>query len=177
MKVNKHIYIINASGRSGKDTLCNIVADRYDTDNFQVLNISSVDQVKHCAKILGWDGVSKNDIDRKFLSDLKDLATQYCDSPFKYEYKRIRDFMGTISPGIMFIHIREPEEIKKLVDAFPAIKTLYIKNDNIPKITTNHADANTENYEYDYYIDNNGTLEDFRRTVLKFFEEELRYEY
>ena len=171
MKVDKHIYIINGTGGSGKDTLCNIVADKYERNNFQVRSISSVDQVKECAKILGWDGVSKNENDRKFLSDLKDLATRYCDSPFKYEYKRILEFMGSSMPGILFIHIREPEEIAKLVLTFPVIETIYVVNDNIPKITSNHADANTSNYEYDHYIYNNGTLEEYKSTIINWFDE------
>jgi len=173
LKLQKKIYIINGMGGCGKTTLCDIVADEYKCDNFQVINISSVDQIKHCAKILGWDGVSKTEIDRKFLSDLKDLSTQYCDAPLKYEMQEIEKFYALNLSGILFIHIREPQEIKKLVDKYPEIKTVLVRNKNIPKIIGNHADANVENYKYDYYIDNNGTLEEYKETVLEFMDKLL----
>jgi len=36
---------------------------------------------------------------------------------------------------------------------------------------SNHADMNVECYQYDWYIDNNGTIEDLSDTVEKFIEE------
>ena len=54
---------------------------------------------------------------------------------------------------IMFIHIREPEEIKRAVNSFNA-KTLLIKRDGQEIIKTNYSDANVENYNYDYIIEN-----------------------
>lgn len=173
----KLVVIINGVGRSGKDTLCNFVADEFESDNFSVVSISSVDKIKQCAKILGWNGCSKSDKDRKFLSDLKDLATQYCDSSFNYEVKMIDKFLKNKKPGIMFIHIREPEEITKLVNRFPDVKTLLVQNINEPNITSNHADCNVENYDYDYYICNNGTLEEFRINSCNFIEDLWNCEY
>lgn len=166
----KIVLVINGAGRSGKDTLCDITQGIYDNFDFNVLNISSVDQVKECAKMLGWDGVSKTEVDRKFLSDLKDLSTQYCDAPLKYESKKVEDFYRLSTSGILFIHIREPQEIKKLVNRYPEIKTVLVRNKNAPKIAGNHADANVENYQYDYYIDNNGTLDEYKETVLSFID-------
>ena len=66
---------------------------------------------------------------------------------------------------IMFIHIREPEEIKKVVDKF-SCKTLLIKRDGTQKIISNDSDKNVENYSYDYVI-NNTTLENFKNMVKK----------
>ena len=166
----KIILVVNGAGRTGKDTLCNIIKKSFGNSQFFVSSISSVDQIKHCAKILGWDGISKEEVDRKFLSDLKDLSTQYCDAPLKYEIQEIEKFNALIKPGILFIHIREPQEIKKLVDIYPEIKTILVRNKNVPTITGNHADANVENYNYDYYIDNNGTMEEYEKVVLEFID-------
>ena len=36
-------------------------------------------------------------------------------------------------------------------------------------VTSNSSDANVENYNYDYYVENNGTLDDFRDSVRTFY--------
>jgi hypothetical protein len=70
---------------------------------------------------------------------------------------------------ILFIHSREPDEIARFVKEFGCI-TLLIRNPNIEAITSNHADAEVENYDYDYIIDNNYIMEDFEQEALKFIE-------
>ena len=69
---------------------------------------------------------------------------------------------------IMFIHIREPEEIKRAVEQFSA-KTLLVKRTGLKAITTNYSDASVENYNYDYVIINN-TLEQLDKEAQKFIE-------
>ena len=73
---------------------------------------------------------------------------------------------------IMFIHTREPDEIERFVKEFGCI-TLLIRNPNINVITSNHADAEVENYNYDYIIDNNGTLDDLDNKAKEFIKEML----
>ena len=69
---------------------------------------------------------------------------------------------------IMFIHIREPEEIQRVVDKFSA-KTLLIKREGLKIIDTNSSDANVENYKYDYTIINT-TLENLDKSALEFVQ-------
>ena len=69
---------------------------------------------------------------------------------------------------ILIFDIREPDEIERAVKEFNAI-TVFIKNDNIMPVTSNSSDANVENYNYDYYVENNGTLDDFRDSVRTFY--------
>ncbi len=64
----------------------------------------------------------------------------------------------TSDEEIMFIHIREPEEIERAKIFFNA-KTLLIKRVGLQNIKTNYSDANVDNYNYDYEIENT-TLED-----------------
>lgn len=164
--MNKLLIVINGMARSGKDTFCNFVRD-YSGHNTFI--ISSVDDVKEKAKTMGWDGVSKTEKDRKFLSDLKDLCTWYNDAPFNYIKEQIKYFYASIHKEIMFIHIREPQEIQKLKNEFPELKTLLITNKNVPNITTNSADASVYDYQYyDYIIKNDGTLNDLKEAALNF---------
>lgn len=163
----KQIVIINGSGGAGKDTFCDYVS-KY--TGYGTYTISSVDKIKEIAKLIGWDGVSKTEKDRKFLSDLKLLTTQYNDLPLKDIKEKIKTFKSNFRIDIMFIHIREPKEIEKLKKEYPDdnIKTLLITNKNVPTITSNDGDAGVFNYHYDFVINNDGTLDDLKEAALDF---------
>ena len=50
-------------------------------------------------------------------------------------------------------------------------KTIYIDaSKRVPQINSNHADANVNNYVYDYYINNNGTLDDLKKLTKEFIQ-------
>lgn len=155
----KQIIIINGTGGSGKDTFVEF-ASKYS----KVYNFSSVDKVKEVATLIGWTG-SKTDKDRKFLSDLKKLTTEYNDMAFNSIKNAVENFKKSDNK-IMFIHIREPEEIKRAVDAFDA-KTLLVRRVGLDAITTNYSDASVENYNYDYIIENT-TLEGLEESAKEF---------
>lgn len=160
---NKKIVIINGSGTVGKDTFvdfCRIYAN--------IMNISSVDKIKEAAKLIGWDG-GKTEEDRKFLSDLKLLSTGYNNYPYEYIKTNIEQFEHDRSLGVMFIHVREPEEIEKLKKEFGCI-TLLIQNVNKEGISSNMADANVENYEYDYVVHNDEDLIELKSKAIDFIK-------
>ena len=75
---------------------------------------------------------------------------------------------------VVLMDIREPEEIERAKKEFDA-KTILILNDRVPHILSNMADANVFNYEYDFVIENNGTLEEFEEAVKSFAESEGLY--
>ena len=118
----------------------------------QNMSISSVDKVYEVASLLGWTG-TKTDKDRKFLADLKDLSTAYNDMPFEEIKKKIESFEKS-DYDVLFVKLREPEEIKRLALLYD-VKTVLIKRKDHKIITSNRADAKVENYNYDYVIENN----------------------
>lgn len=164
--MTKQIYILNGMGGCGKDTFAKFLGEVR-----TVFKYSSVDRVKQIAYECGWDG-GKTEKDRKFLSDLKCLLTDYNDLPFMDVTNRVVDFKYDEDYSVMLIDIREPKEIDRAKEAYGA-KTILIKNDRIPFISSNMADANVYNYTYDYVIENNGTLEEFREKVHEFAKENI----
>ena len=100
--MNKRIIVINGTGGSGKDTFVEFVS-KYK----KVFNFSSIDKVKEVARVIGWEG-KKTEKDRKFLSDLKKLTTEYNDMAFNSIKDAVQKFYSS-DEEIMFIHIREPE--------------------------------------------------------------------
>ena len=159
--MDKYIVIINGTGGSGKDSFVEFVS-KYN----KVVNVSSVDKVKDIATLMGWDG-GKTEKDRKFLSDLKKLATDYNEMPLRDMKEKVEKFKESDNE-IMFLHIREPEEIQKAVDIFGAI-TLLIRREGHKTITSNYSDASVENYNYDYII-TNSTLEKLEEDAKNFYQ-------
>ena len=160
--MQKEIIIINGTGGSGKDTFVELCS-KYG----KVKNFSSIDKVKEVAKVIGWTG-TKTEKDRKFLSDLKRLTTEYNDMAFNSIKEEVEKFNKT-EEEIIFIHIREPEEIERAKIAFNA-KTLLVKRIGLKNIETNYSDANVDNYDYDYIIENT-TLEDLDKQAKEFINE------
>ncbi len=136
-----------------------------------VWNYSSVSKVKHIAEEIGWQG-GKNEIDRKFLSDLKLLTSKYCDMPFSDMKEKVDSFLKDENCIFLFLHIREPSEIRRAVKEFHA-KSILVVRDNVPPIKSNEADKNVFDCNYDIYVINNGTIEELREYAKKFIEEEI----
>ena len=168
------IYILNGKAGSGKTTFFKLIEEK--CRNY-VYNYSTVDLVKKVAYGCGWNG-SKTPENRKFLSDLKDLLTEWDDVPYKdclKEIKRITSLADIYDmehdDWAIFIDCREPKEIQKFVDRLGA-KTIFIDRKIEDYNASNHADANVENFEYDIVINNNGTLEDLAAVAMNFIKTE-----
>ena len=83
------IYIVNGAPGAGKTTFENNV-EKITGDRFCYI-LSTITPITEIARNVGWNG-TKDLKSRKFLSDLKDLLTEWNDYPFKYiceEVKRI----------------------------------------------------------------------------------------
>lgn len=172
ISLNKQIFIINGSGGVGKDTFVELVSAELNDilKKFHtVINFSSVDKVKDIAKEIGWTG-KKSEKDRKFLSDLKILTSEYCDMPFKSIRSKVKEFVEDEESKFLFLHIREPEEITRAVKEFDA-KTLLIIRNSVKHITSNMADENVFNYNYDFIIDNSGTKGELNNKAKDFVQE------
>lgn len=164
MSSDKMIFIVNGKPRAGKDTFAQILNEYMD-----VYKYSSVTKVKEIAKQCGWTG-AKEERDRKFLHELKMLTSAYSDMSYNDVIEEIDKFKkGELDADIFIVDVREPEDIDRLVKATKAF-TIFIENNRVPSITSNAADANVENYRYDFVIQNNGTLEDFEGNIRLFME-------
>lgn len=163
----KKVYITNGSGGNGKDTFAEFLS-KY----ISVFKYSSIDLVKEMYESIGIERNSKDEKKRKLYSDTKDMLTKYDDIPFKDITSIVNSFKDNqINAEVLLIDIREPEEIARAVKEFKA-ETILIENPNVEKIESNHADANVNNYEYDYIIKNDGTLEQLDK-VAEFFVREI----
>ncbi|MBO7304138.1 MAG: hypothetical protein J6V09_02855 [Clostridia bacterium] len=154
--MKKIAIVINGAGGVGKDTLCDLAAK-----HFKVKNISTITPIKEIAALTGWDGRKDNKA-RKFLSDLKSLCAEYNDFPTVWAKGQYEDFLSS-EYEILFVHIREPHEIKKFVDATDGrAKTLLVRGGARMSREKygNASDDDVENYSYDYYFLNDRSIEE-----------------
>lgn len=165
--MNKQIIIINGQGGVGKDTICDIVKKHY-----KIKVVSSIDMIKAIAIYGGWDK-QKDLKGRKLLSDLKLAFSEYNNLPFKQMTHEIKIFKNFRNEQFLFIHVREPDEIKKLVSEYPEIKTLLITRGESQLNFGNMADDNVENYDYDFVFENNGELENLENDFMCFFKDKV----
>ena len=165
------IYVINGAPRAGKDQFVEYCKQA----THWCKNVSTVDFVKEVAAGCGWDG-TKTPKNRQFLSDLKDLLTTWGDVPFKKVIREIELFKMEMigydfnpeEEGAVFIHCREPQEIAKFVREIGAKTLLIRRNEAESALQSNHADAEVLNYDYDYVIHNDGTLDELRAKAIAF---------
>lgn len=169
------VVVINGAAGAGKDLFVLCCSMYLGADNLK--NYSTVTYVKAVAASLGWDGI-KTPKNRKFLSDLKDLLTQWDDIPYRktaIEIEMFRDdleFRG-VENGVIFVHCREPEEIQRFKDEFNAHTLLIRREQAEGRATSNHADQNVLEYDYDTTIYNNGTIEELVQCAKIFLTENL----
>lgn len=157
------VIIINGAGGVGKSTfvsLCHEIDSR-------VIETSTVDFVKEIALQAGWNGI-KDEIGRRFISDLKDAMEHYHDIP----NQKIDEFIQSHPNDIIFVNAREPHNIQYYQNKYNAISVL-IKNCNIKQVKGNYADENVYNYNYDVIIDNSSTLEELKRKAKWFLTKYL----
>jgi predicted glycoside hydrolase/deacetylase ChbG (UPF0249 family) len=176
------VIVVNGYPMSGKDQFCNYCLDYMSKRGLKGGMISTIDIVKNIAKSLGWDGV-KTPKDRKFLSDLKDLLTEWRNIPYRsvadeitQTYIHFHKQMGVPEDHIVFfIHCREPKEIEKFVEGFGA-ETVVIRRKDVEELEqSNHADSNILDYNYTYEIDNNKGLEELEKEAMNFINNLVKF--
>lgn len=170
--IEKMVIIINGNGGCGKDTFVKSIQELIP----RTINVSIVDPIYKMAKIVGWDGITKEQKDRMFLHKLKMLSEEYNDYPNRYVMNRFNEFINNKNEFLMFIHVRESNNIKYLVEEIGKIsnvpiKTLFVNRPSHNVVWGNEADDNVDNYNYDYAFinDQKETKEEIADAAKTFF--------
>ena len=164
------VFIINGFGGCGKTTFENMVMT-YSKGQGHVT--SMVEIVKYYAKQMGWDG-TKEDRDRKFLSDLKLALAEWANIPMQYVINQVQLFEELNDTTYCFVDAREPKDIDKLKELLGKdfeVKTVLVDR-NISREYGNIADDGVMNYKYDITIMNTGSLSDLEKCAKSFVAEE-----
>lgn len=164
--MGKVVVAINGAGGAGKDSFCQAVAGRY-----RVRNVSSIDPIKKLAEQGGWTYDDKSLAGRRLLAELKASFTRYNDLPNRYAVEQYRQFLEDPREEVLFVHIREPEEIAKFLREVPGCRTLLVRSPRTgDAVYGNNADDRVEHFDYDFVYRNDKPLEEMPADALAFFD-------
>ena len=175
------VVIINGPPRLRAGKVCFVTMCKDVLGADRILNISTVDFVKEVATFCGWDG-TKTPENRKFLSDLKRVLTEWNETPLKKVCQEVKTWQhiwlasGNYNKSVVFIHCREPKEIDKLLKTFQQYDpvTLLIRRETAESIEQiNNSDNSVLDYSYDYTIHNDNSLSALRALAEIFLREYL----
>lgn len=157
------VVIVNGKPEVGKTTFEKMCQELIGVGRCKIY--SSIDGIKQMAILIGWDGV-KSDKDRKFLSDLKQLCIDYNDFPLNDVISYIMYWENDLKYygienefHIIFVDVREPEEIDKFKKELNAVTLLIQRPEYDDAEVINNSDKNVFNYKYDYIVKNHKDLE------------------
>ena len=102
------------------------------------------------------------------LSQLKDMLTEWRDIPYTKCCQEI-SYWAYGDAAAMFIHCREPEEIKRFVKDYNAT-TILVERNNVEQCLSNHADKNVLSYNYDIIINNSRGLTELEEEAKIFYD-------
>ena len=162
-----YTFVLNGSPRAGKDTFCTFM-EKYGV----VKHFSYVDFTRNMLDKAHIDYRKKTDKDRQLLETINNALETYDDIPLKDICENViyaiakADFRNLY----IFVDIRKPENIKRFIEKFPDAKTVYI-DDGRELSEATESDHSVKDYDYDYYVMNDGNLTDLQNAVEKFIKE------
>ena len=166
------IIILAGKIKSGKDTIANMIKEKTEKENKKAIIIQFSSYIKEYAKkILDWDGREETK-PRKFLQDLGQDVRENINKLFFIN--RVIDDIKVYSKYVDTIIIsdtRLPDEIDYIKKSYPSsIAINVIRNDNGLTLPNSEKEHYTEialnDYKnYDFIIDNNGSLEDLDKCI------------
>jgi hypothetical protein len=188
MTPKKAIIVINGKGGIGKDTLINVLA-RADA---MVYNASSIDPIKDMCEELNKKGI-KDLAYRSLLSSIKKTVDEYYEAENGISYTteylvkamtlwHTQTDIHAPEYSVMFVHIREPENIAKFVkeatkklclwrDEDTILTSLLVESERSLEVCGNSSDDDVDKFDYDYKFTSNGTVEEDSKRFVEFIKE------
>lgn len=174
MKV--YVVCVNGAPQSGKTSFETLCQSQLDSS----LIYSSITPIKALATVFGWDGYSKEEPDRRMLSNLKKTVDDWYRERNKVPYtvtmtyEAIRKYVLDYScplfyrneedgKVVAFVDVREPRDLAYFKEKFNATTVIVEREPKELKNWGNYSDNGVYNYEYDVKILNYTTIEDLGR--------------
>lgn len=165
------VICISGKAQHGKDTTAAMMKEALEADGFSVLIAHYGDLVKYvCKAFFNWDGQK----DEKGRTLLQFVGTDIIRAQQQdYWVKFARDMLTFFDSQWDYVLIpdcRFPNEIEVMENAEFDVKHVRVRRENFQSPLTleqqNHpSETALDEIKPDFYVDNNGSLEDLRKAV------------
>lgn len=172
------IFLICGRARHGKDEIANMIASYYKEKDMDAINLRYAHYIKEYAKnITDWDG-SEETKPRALLQMLgTDIIRKNIDKDL-FIHRMIDDVKvyGYFFDVITVADGRFVDEVVKLKEAYPSLITIHVNRPHFESGLSEEEQAHdTEHgldnfHDYDYEIENDGTLEELNKKVVEILE-------
>ena len=169
MPTTSQVFVLNGSPTSGKNTFVEMLL-------CESAHYSYVDFTRDMLDCKGIDykpkpNETKSEKSRILLETINNALEDFDDIPFKDCCDLTNDFLkGYLECEYLFVDIRKPKNIKRFLNEFKGARAVYVDNKKPISFVT-VSDSQVADYEYDFYIDNSGSLEDLQREADRFIAE------
>jgi len=165
------IICVNGFSRSGKDSFIAAVQKKVPVSEIH----STIDTVRNALAVTYMmDTTKKGPKERSFLMTVKKAWIDYNNGPLKEVVERVRQleltyaYMNNVKEVLLFVQIREPQELYKIHTHFIANSSFVLVER--PDILPQPGDEEVLDFDYEYEVLNNGTLEDLNNEATKFIQ-------
>ena len=160
---------MSGEARSGKDTAAEVILKKYSGATF-----AFADGIKKIAyNYFGWYG-EKDELGRKILQDIGTNGRNYNrDIWVNDTIDRIQWWTRQSSDNQLAVvtDTRYPNEIQRIKHEFPNVVTIRITRDSVEKLKHPSETALDQWTDWDYVVENNGSLEEFQKKILEIMKE------
>ena len=156
---------MSGKSRSGKNTAAEVILGKYDG-----ITLAFADDIKTIAyDYFGWHG-EKDEFGRKLLQDIGTSGRNYNEDIWVNRVIRLLKWWasGTADHQLAVVtDIRYPNEIQRIKHEFPNVVTIRITRDSVEKLKHPSETALDQWTDWDYLVENNGSLEEFQKKILE----------
>ena len=160
------VILIGGKARSGKDTMAEIIMNELESTGKKVCRIQVGQYIKYYAmKYFGWDGREETK-PRDLLNKLgTEIIREKIDPNFHVD-RLIQDIkiLSYFYDTFIVSDIRFPVEIEKTRETFSSVVSIKMnrESDELSANQKHHiSETILDDYKgFDYYVDNNGSLEE-----------------
>ena len=156
---------MSGKARSGKDTAAEVILKKYNGIPF-----AFADDIKRVAyEYFGWHG-GKDELGRKLLQDIGTTGRNYNrDLWANKTVDRIQEWSRDNQLAVV-TDIRYPNEIQQVKREFSDVVAIRITRDSVEKLKHPSETALDQWTDWDYLVENNGSLEEFQEKILEIME-------
>lgn len=156
---------MSGKARSGKGTAAKVILKKYDGIPF-----AFADDIKKIAyKYFGWHG-GKDELGRKLLQDIGTAGRNYNRNIWANRtVDKIQEWASDNQLAVV-TDTRYPNEIQRVKREFSDVVTIRITRDSVEKLKHPSETALDQWTDWDYLVENNGSLEEFQKRILEIME-------